>query len=810
MIILYKKHPVILRGSGVVRPRSVLAALALLYSCALCSSPVGAGEAGNDKMDGEIRGRLGPSAQEKKTPLDVDADHLDIDQERRVMTARGNVRIIRTGFLELRADQAQYRSADNQVEASGHIRLARMGDLFQGERVVFDMGEQRGSFEKVDIDLRGPGGLMTAKTAEYWREPGERSDGVDKEFLRLKDASFTNCDCKPPPWHLTSSDVEIDRSANRITAKDVRLYAGDVPVLALPWWRQPLLPQRESGFLTPSFRVAGNGLEAEVPYYWNIAPNRDATLALRAISRRGLMGNAQYRYLDKSLKGQLGLSGIYDTETEEYRGLAVVDHEQKWEQWKLQAHLEGSRSRDFIREFEQKLVDPRSRRLDSSLLANRMWTREQGYTNLQSGARWYQDLEQVDDARTVQNLPFVVLTDTRLVQGVPKSGGPLDPALGRWRLESEARLDNFYQMAGDLTQRMDIAPVLRMDRPLSVGHLGVALGARETAYLLKGDPNQTGLDRDDMLHRESALFAVRLDSTLRKQYGSSYLHTLEPSVQYVANAVSNQDKLPNYDSSLRSFTTTDIFAHNLYSGVDRISEAQWVGYSLTSRLLNQTETNSIWDRGVLTVGQRWAPEGSRDYQSGKPFSAIVSGLEVKVTDRLSATAMMGYNPYRDDVEYSDVVLSLDVGAAEKRKTARGTQTGWVRVGHHFSEPGALTGPVPTGLAGMPVMAGLPGLAGLPATAGLPASLQETSRERVEDLSLDASVRLSDEWIWSQKSDYSLESNGLKSWGTGLTYEHECWSLSVTGGRSLATTTDKQGGNFIGLFINLQGLGGVGI
>lgn len=788
-------------------PGRMLSLWSLLLSCAI--SPLSANAEGEmlpltdlntapTLIKARPNGGLMRHAEEQQTPVDIDADTLELDQENRIMTAKGNVHIVQTGLFEVRADQAQYRVSAKQMDASGHIRMARQGDLFLSERFVLDLDKQSGSLEKVDINLRGPGGRAKAEHVDFKREKADPATGdtpqvgEERDFFFLKNASFTNCECDPPPWHLTSKQVEVDRAKNRITAKNVRLYAGDVPVFAFPWWRQPLLPKRESGLLAPYFRVGGNGLEMELPYYWNLAANRDATVALRSISRRGVMANMQYRYLNQGYKGQWDVSGIHDTMEEAYRGLAVVDHEQKIDQWNLHAHLEGSRTRDFINVFDQKLVDSHSRRMESKIVANRMWARDQGYSNIQSGVRWFQDLEKTDDDHTIQNLPFAIITDSRLIKGDPLSGEWFDPKLGRWRVDSDLRMDNFYQLAGDSAQRFDVAPVLHMEKPVHVGHVSAALGVRETAYLLNGDPNQTGLDRDNTLHRESALVAVRLDSTLSKQYGDSYLHTLEPSVQYVLNTVSNQDNLPNYDASLRNFTITDLFAHNLYSGIDRISDAQWVGYGLTSRLLNRTDAHGIWESGALTVGQRWAPTDSRGYQDDKAFSSVASSLEVKFSEGLSATAMLGFDPYQENVEYSDLLLSIPLPTAKKRATKRGTQTDWVRMGHHFNDPDS---------QGSPARVSLPSLLTNP---------KENSRELVEDLSLDASIRLSDSWIWQQETNYSLESSGLKSWRTGLVYEHECWSLNLTGGRNLSTTTNQKGGNFIGLFLNLQGLGGVGI
>ena len=737
------------------------------------------------------------------SPIDMNADHLEMDREKGEIKAEGDVRVTRTDLLDLRADRVKYLFSSKQIQASGNIRLIRRGDLFTSERVVFDVGKQSGTLHQVTIDLRGPGGLAAAETVIFRHE----KNGPDRDFITLKDAFFTNCECdfRPnspaPPWHFKAKKVDVDRADNTVTARNIWLYAGNVPVLALPWWQQPLVPKRKSGLLMPKFRMSGNGFEAELPFFWNIAEDRDATLALRSISRRGLMTKLQYRYLGQSFKGQLDTHGIYDTLDERYRGLFLFENEHALGDWNLRSHLEGSLTRDFINDFSQQLVDNHRRRLESSATLDRLWTHGHGYTRAQTGMRWYQDLEKDNDDFTVQSLPFVTLSDRRVLGGHlesgPKFGEHSDLLRGHWRLDSEAHLDNFYQMAGNSSQRVNIAPTIHFQKPIYIGRASAALGLRETAYLLHADPDPNRKDRSDVLHREAALASLRLDGTLRKLYGNAYLHTLEPSLQYVLNVTSDQGKLPNYDASLRRFTITDIFARNLYSGVDRISDGQWIGYGLTSRLLGHEEKNSVWEAAVLTVGQRWAPSGYRKYQGGRAFSSVASSLEVKFSKRMSAETMVNYNPYKKDIESSDTVFSVAFSDTDLHETAKNVQRGRVTLRHHFNTPD---------FSGNPDFLEQPSL-GLSSLTG---DLIENGREKVDDLSLDAALRLSENWTWNQRSGYSLEFSEIKSWDVGLTYKHPCWDLTLTGGRELATTTNKHGGGFIGFFINLQGLGGVGI
>ena len=727
-------------------------------------------------------------AQEEKTPIDMNADRLEMDRKEGTLKAEGDVRIVQTGLLELRADKAEYRYLFKEIEATGHIRLVRKEDIFVSERMVFDIKNQTGTFENAQINLQGPGGIAAAKKVIFRHEEGKR----DNDLFTLEESTFTNCECEigadapAPPWHFTAKKVEIDREENSVTARNIRLYAGGIPVFAFPWWQQPLLPKPKSGFLQPEFRSGGNGFETEVPYFWSIAPDKDATLALRSLSQRGLMAKLQYRYLGQNFKGQWDVNGLYDTDEERYRGLTVFKHDHNLGKWQLRSHLENSRTRDFINDFEQSLVDKRSRRLESSVALDRIWLRPQGYSRFQSGVRWFQDLEQGNDDYTMQSLPYILLADSR------KLG--TDPEENHWRLDSETRLDNFYQIVGNASQRIDVAPTIRFRTPLEMGHVSAALGVRETAYLLDGDPNQTNLDRSETLHRESAHLSLRWDGALSKVYGNAYQHTIEPRLQYVVNSSTDQSKLPNYDASLRSFTVTDIFAHNLYSGVDRISDIHWMGYGITSRLLSyDEERNTLAEKGVFTIGQRWAPQDNREYQNGHAFSSVATRLEVNVSDHLSFVNTVGYDPYQKEIESLDSLLSIQWANGMNTTNTPERWDGGLTLGHHFNNP-ELSGQVEVDPSSLTTLFGL----------------QENSREKVNDLSLDGSLRLSDHWLWKQQTDYSLTSNEFKSWKTGLTYEHQCWSFELTAGRDLATSTSQHGGGFIGFFINLQGLGGVGI
>ncbi len=181
-------------------------------------------------------------------------------------------------------------------------------------------------------------------------------------------------------------------------------------------------------------------MELEIPYYWNIAANRDMTVALRGISKRGMMGKAEYRYLGLGFEGEIKTNMIYDTSVEGFRGLFTAAHKHRTSGWDISTVGAYSRTRDFIDDFEQNLVEKGANRLESHISANRLWSHTNGYLDAQAGLLWYQDLEQSNDDFTVQSLPYISISDDRPLSKMADGR--------RWRLQSDARFDSFINPPG--------------------------------------------------------------------------------------------------------------------------------------------------------------------------------------------------------------------------------------------------------------------------------------------------------------------------------------------------------------------------
>jgi len=152
----------------------------------------------------------------------------------------------------------------------------------------------------------------------HWQMLSQRGNGTaavadmtDPDHGRMTDGTFTTCDPDDPQWHLHANEIDLDYTQNEGHAHGATIYYGSVPFFWLPYAKFSLNEERESGFLTPSAGFSSRkGLALGFPYYFNLAPNYDATLETRFLSKRGVEFEGQFRYLDEKNTAQIDATFI--------------------------------------------------------------------------------------------------------------------------------------------------------------------------------------------------------------------------------------------------------------------------------------------------------------------------------------------------------------------------------------------------------------------------------------------------------------------------------------------------------------------
>ena len=491
--------------------------------------------------------------------------------------AEGNVEF-RRGGLVIRADRLAYDSAQDLASASGKVRVSRDGARYSGPELQLRVQRFEGYFLKPEFEFTqlGAGGRA------------ERIDFLDGTRSRATHAEYTSCPrdgTEEPAWLLRTDSVRLDLETNEGYAEGAVLRFLGVPILALPALSFPLSDSRRSGWLPPSIDTDNrSGVELSVPYYWNIAPNRDATLTPRVITRRGLGLNSEFRYLEPSQQGTLALDWLPDDRLARRSREAV--------QWTHDGSLgAGVRfSADVVHVSDDdwwKDFPNSNRSLTVRLLAQRLGV-ERPFSLAGGEGLMY--------ARAVR---WQVLqgSDTPVVspyERSPQIGARLRGGLSGWEYGLETEFNRFTLPQGDLARNGrsggerwhllgNVAWPMREPGWFVVPRLSVNAAVYSDGGLL---PNSAA-----RVSRVIPTFSLDVGTEYERRteaFGRAFRQTLEPRLLYVQTPYRAQSGLPNYDSAAKDFNFSSIYTDNQFSGVDRVSDAHQLTAGVTTRFVDAT------------------------------------------------------------------------------------------------------------------------------------------------------------------------------------------------------------------------------
>jgi LPS-assembly protein len=234
-----------------------------------------------------------PKSDDPNAPVVVHAERITGRPEREVNLER-HVELVR-GKTGLTADAACYKMVEGDVTATGNVNLWRFGDRYKGEELTVNLESGKGWVLRPEYRME----LNNAQGK------AARIDFLSEEEAIVYDGTYSTCEGPNPDWYLKSSTLRLDEGRDVGVAGKTVVYFKGVPIIGTPAMSFSLSGARRSGWLPPSIDVRSKGgAELMMPYYVNIAPNRDLTLYPRLFANRGLQMGATGRYLGESYTGQ--------------------------------------------------------------------------------------------------------------------------------------------------------------------------------------------------------------------------------------------------------------------------------------------------------------------------------------------------------------------------------------------------------------------------------------------------------------------------------------------------------------------------
>jgi LPS-assembly protein len=406
--------------------------------------------------------------------------------------------------------------------------------------------------------------------------------------LQLDDVRYTTCPPGSNDWELQAADIDLDTRAGVGTARHIRLRFQGVPILWAPYISFPAGDARKSGILTPEIGSSTRGgNEIQVPYYWNIAPNYDATFTPRLLTDRGLQVQTDFRYLSRLHDGQLIAQVLPNDNAynDELRSLLAVEHRSL-----LTNGLRGLLSFREVSD-DQYFEDLGGSLSESSTTHLNRYLAFDWHSDTLSAFLRVQDYQTLDSAIPPTEEPY-----QRLPQLVVSCYWP--DSLAMLTTSINAEVVNFDREVGITGWRANIAPKFELPVTGRGWFFTPALAWDYTRYQL--DNTLPGDDQsvDRSLPIASVDTGLVLERTMRSS--AARLQTLEPRMLYVHIPFEDQSQLPVFDTIVPDLNLVQLFRTNRYLGIDRIGDTNQLSLGITSRI---TDASSGQELVTATVGQ---------------------------------------------------------------------------------------------------------------------------------------------------------------------------------------------------------------
>lgn len=530
----------------------------------LASPPSGAAETGEWRYCGPppSPGTAPPAPADQAVHFTADRAEAEGDLYR----LRGNVLGQRPGET-LWAERIDYHADSDSIAAEGNLRLSRDRLLLWGDQAELDLANDHGKLSNArfwlsDRHLRG-------RAETLWLEGPQR--------LRLAHTLFTTCDEGDHFWRIKAARLRLDRAENLGVAYHARLELMRVPVFYTPYLSFPL-EGRKSGLLVPTIGDSNrSGTEYSQPVYLNLAPDRDATITPHYFSRRGILWEGEFRYLNARNSGQITyytLGGDRVTGADR-TALDFAHSGEPLTGWRSDLLFRRVSDSEFLYDFNSRLGSPTLTHLERHgdlSYAGESW----------SGGLRVQDYQTLDPSIPVLARPYARLPQMTLA---------LDqqPLLGPLAADARAEWVRFARDEGVTGKRLDLQPGIALPLEADAGFLTPRVGLRYTQYQLQHQQGDAGLVRSQpVLSLDSGLFFER------ELQGRARLQTVEPRLFYLYVPYRDQQRLivdenggsRVFDSGLPLFSFDRLFRDNRFTGADRMADANQLSAALTTRFLD--------------------------------------------------------------------------------------------------------------------------------------------------------------------------------------------------------------------------------
>ncbi len=708
--------------------------------------------------------------------------------------------------VTITADNAKGNYPDNAV-FHGNVDIAQGNSRLQADEVQLHQKQPDGAAEPVrtvdalgnvhyddnQVILKGPKGWanLNTKDTNVWegdyqmvgRQGRGNADLMkqrgENRYTILENGTFTSCLPGSNTWSVVGSEVIHDREEQVAEIWNARFKLGPVPIFYSPYLQLPVGDKRRSGFLIPNAKYStSNYFEFYLPYYWNIAPNMDATITPHYIHKRGnIMWENEFRYLSQAGAGIMELDYLpsdkvyedeHPTEGDRHRWLYYWQHSGVMDQvWRFNVNYTKVSDSNYFNDFDSKYGS------STDGYATQIFSA--GYAVQNFNATVSTKQFQVFSNQTRSTYAAEPQLDVNWYQN---DVGPFDTRV-------YAQAVHFVNTNDDMPEstRVHIEPTINLPWSNNWASLDTEAKLMATHYQqenLDWYNNRYGTDLKDSVNRTLPQFKMDGKLILERDMNlaNGYTQTLEPRIQYLYVPYRDQSNIQNYDSSFLQSDYSGLFRDRTYGGLDRIASANQLTTGVTTRIFDDAQV----ERFNVSVGQIYYFTESRTgdddinwEEDNKTGSLVWAGDTYwRMTDRWGLRGGVQYDTRLNNV-------STGSGSIEYRRD----EDRLVQLSYRYASPEYIQATLPSF-----------------ATA-------QQYKEGISQVGGTASWPIADRW--SIVGAYYFDTNTSKPADqmVGLQYNSCCYAITVGYERKLngwdTTRQQSEYDKVIGFNIELRGL-----
>ena len=563
-------------------------------------------------------------AKETATVTAVESSGVD----NQYFLAEGRVDV-RSPSRQILSDWMRYEFDIDTITARGSVVLRSWQDLVTGPELEYRRDTETGFMKQPNFVLGLYKGRGTADELLF----------TGPEKYRVLRGNYSTCVGDSPAWRLVMSQLDIDQTTGVGVATDARVYLGPLPVAWLPQFSFPLKNERKSGLLAATYGTSGNrGLDIQLPYYLNLAPNYDATFTPRLMTKRGVLFNGQARYLFETPLGTA--VGQWDAEilpkdrlANASRDATNIRHTQIFTPNLTLAvnYNHVSDPRYFV-----DLADFVSITSITTLSRDATLTyRNSGWTYIAKAQRF----------QTLQDPAALVLPPYDKVPQLSAESPEYRPFADKrfeFKLQSDVTRFEYPNAALPSGYRAYAFGTMAWKYDTPGAFLTPKIGLHATRYQLIGE-------FDDYRDSTRVVPIASIDGGLRFErnssiFGKAFVQTLEPRAMFAFIPYRDQSQTPVFDTALADFNYLQLFSENRYIGQDRFGDTQQLSLGVTSRWL---DPESQKERLRLTLGERFYFNNQQvtlgETARNRNNTDLLISAQGRITDALYVEANAQYN-----------------------------------------------------------------------------------------------------------------------------------------------------------------------